>query len=83
MAMGIPVLHGVLGESAEIVSRLGVGKTIAPDHPQVMAQEILHLAMNNSELQQIKEAALKAANQFDRKHLAQSMLVSIAKFAKT
>jgi glycosyltransferase involved in cell wall biosynthesis len=83
MAMGIPVLHGVLGESAEIVSRLGVGKTIAPDNPQVMAQEILHLAMNNPELQQIKEAALKAANQFDRKHLAQSMLISITKAAKT
>ena len=83
MAMGIPVLHGVLGESAEIVSRLGVGKTIAPDHPQVMAQEILHLAMNNPELQQIKEAALKAAYQFDRKHLAQSMLVSIVKTVKT
>jgi glycosyltransferase involved in cell wall biosynthesis len=83
MAMGIPVLHGVLGESAEIVSRLGVGKTIAPEHPQVMAQEILHLAMNNPELQQMKEAALKAANQFDRKYLAQSMLVSITKTAKT
>jgi glycosyltransferase involved in cell wall biosynthesis len=79
MAMGIPVLHGVLGESAEIVSRLEVGKIIAPDHPQAMAQEVLHLAMNNQELQQMNEAALKAANQFDRKHLAQSMLVSIAK----
>jgi hypothetical protein len=83
MAMGIPVLHGVLGESAEIVSRLGVGKPIAPDQPQVMAEEVLHLAMNSPELQQIKEAALKAANQFDRKHLAKSMLVSIAKVAKT
>jgi hypothetical protein len=83
MAMGIPVLHGVLGESAEIVSRLGVGKTIAPEHPQVIAQEILHLAMNDQELQQIKEAALKAANQFDRKYLAQSMLVSITKAVKT
>jgi hypothetical protein len=83
MAMGVPVIHGVLGESAEIVSRLGVGKTIAPDNPQVMAQEILHLAMNNQLLQQMKEAALKAANQFDRKYLAQSMLVSITKAGKT
>jgi hypothetical protein len=73
----------VLGESAEIVSCLAVGKTIAPDHPQVMVQEILHLAMNNPELQQMKEAALKAANQFDRKHLAQSMLASIMKIVKT
>jgi glycosyltransferase involved in cell wall biosynthesis len=83
MAMGIPVIHGVLGESAEIVSCLEVGKTIAPDHPQVMAQEILHLAMNNLELQQIKEVALKAANQFDRRQLAKSMLVSIIKTVKT
>jgi glycosyltransferase involved in cell wall biosynthesis len=83
MAMGIPVVHGVLGESAEIVSRLGVGKTIDPNSPQAMAKEILHLAMNNQELQQIKEAALKAANQFDRRYLAQSMLVSITKAVKT
>jgi len=83
MAMGIPVIHGVLGESAEIVSRLKVGKTIAPDYPQVMAQELLHLAINTQELQQIKEAALQAANQFDRKQLAKSMLRSVTKIIKT
>jgi glycosyltransferase involved in cell wall biosynthesis len=83
MAMGIPVIHGVLGESAEMVSRLGAGKTIAPNNPQVMAQELLHLAMNTQELQQIKEATLQAANQFDRKQLAKSMLGSIIKTAKT
>jgi glycosyltransferase involved in cell wall biosynthesis len=74
IAMGIPVIHGVLGESAEIVSRLGVGKTIAPDSPQVMAQELLYLATNAQELRQIKGAALQAANQFDRASLAKRML---------
>lgn len=82
MAMGIPVLHGVLGESAEIVSRLGVGKTIAPDNSQVLAQELFNLSMNAQQLQQMKEVALDAAKQFDREHLAKSMLISIAKTAK-
>lgn len=82
MAMGIPVLHGVLGESAEIVSRLGVGKTIAPDNSQVLAQELFNLSMNAQQLQQMKEVALEAAKQFDREHLAKSMLISIAKTAK-
>lgn len=82
IAMGIPVLHGVLGESAEIVSRLGVGKTIAPDNSQVLAQELLNLSRNTQELTQMKEAALEAAKQFDREHLAKSMLISIAQTVK-
>jgi len=83
MAMGVPVLHGVLGESAEIVNRLGVGKTIIPDCPRVLAQELLNLSMNALELQQMKKAALQAANQFDREHLAKSMLASITETVKT
>ena len=74
MAMGIPVLHAVLGESAEIVSRLGVGKTITPDNSQVLAQELLNLSVNAQELIQMKEASLEAAKQFDREYLAKSML---------
>ena len=83
MAMGVPVLHGVLGESAEMVSRLGVGKTITPNNPQVLAQELLNLSMNAQELNQMKEAALQAVNQFDREHLAKSMLASITETVKT
>ena len=74
MAMGIPVLHGVLGESAEIVSRLGVGKVTTPDNSQVLAQELLNLSRNTPELTQMKEAALKSANQFDRRALGEDML---------
>ena len=81
--MGVPVLHGVLGESAEMVSRLGVGKTITPNNPQVLAQELLNLSMNAQELNQMKEAALQAVNQFDREHLAKSMLASITETVKT
>jgi glycosyltransferase involved in cell wall biosynthesis len=77
MAMGIPVLHGVLGESAEIVSGLGVGKPITPDSPQLLAQELLNLYMNVEELTQMKKSALQSVSQFDREHLAKSMLISI------
>jgi glycosyltransferase involved in cell wall biosynthesis len=75
MAMGIPVLHGVLGESAEIVSRLGVGKTITPDNSQVLAQELLNLSKDTQELEQMRDAGLKAAKSFDRRALGERMLM--------
>lgn len=75
MAMGIPVLHGVLGESAEIVSRLGVGKTIAPDNSQVLAQQLCSLSKDTQELAQMRDAGLKAAKSFDRRALGESMLM--------
>jgi glycosyltransferase involved in cell wall biosynthesis len=82
MAMGIPVLHGVLGESAEIVNHFGVGKTIIPDSPYLIAEELLNLSMNAQELQQMKVAAVEGAKQFDRERLAKSMLASITKTVK-
>lgn len=80
MAMGIPVLHGVLGESAEIVNSLGVGKTISPESSQELAKELLRLAKNPQELELMRQAGLISAGRFDRARLAQKMLM-VVKFA--
>src|SRR5690606_8562347 len=44
MAMGIPVLHGVAGESAEIVEREGVGLVFEPEDDAALAMLVLKLA---------------------------------------
>ncbi|MEZ5851427.1 MAG: glycosyltransferase family 4 protein [Hyphomicrobiaceae bacterium] len=44
MAMGIPVLHGVPGESAEIVRREGCGLLFEPENADALAADILSLA---------------------------------------
>ena len=43
MAMGIPVLHGVAGESAEIVEREGVGLVFEPENTDQRCQGLLRL----------------------------------------
>lgn len=74
MGMGIPVLHGVLGESAEIVNRLGVGKTISPESPRELALELMKLPVNSETLDQMRRAALNSAGIFERRQLALNML---------
>jgi glycosyltransferase involved in cell wall biosynthesis len=79
MGMGIPVLHGVLGESAEIVNRLHVGITVAPENPQILANELLALSSDSEVLREMRRASLNAAGQFDRSQLALNMLLTLKK----
>jgi glycosyltransferase involved in cell wall biosynthesis len=77
MAMGIPVLHGVLGESAEIVKRLGIGKVITPESSEELALELITLSANSGLLDQMRRASLNFASQFERKQLALNMLLPL------
>ena len=77
MAMGIPVIHGVPGESSEIVNRLGVGKVIIPEIPKIMASEILKFAVDSQGLKKIKQVAIKVSADFDRENLARILLCVI------
>lgn len=73
MAMGIPVIHGVLGESAEIVRRERVGEIFQPgDHGQ-LAAKIEEFAGSERRLAEMRAAALSAAPRYDRAHLAARM----------
>ena len=77
MAMGIPVLHGVQGESAEIVEREGVGLLFEPENAKALAQELLILAREPDVHRQIQTQGPLAAMKFCRKELALSMIYLI------
>ncbi len=74
MGMGIPVLHGVAGESATIVQREGVGLVFEPENTQQLVDGLLCLRADRALRATLKAAGLQAATHYDRSHLAATML---------
>lgn len=74
MGMGIPVLHGVAGESADIVEREGCGIVFEPENTVDLVARLLELRANSGLRNQLREAGLRAAGRYDRKNLALGML---------
>jgi glycosyltransferase involved in cell wall biosynthesis len=77
MAMGIPVLHGVAGESAEIVTREGAGLCFEPENPTELAALISRLYRSPAECATIARSALAASSKYDRKAQAERMLETL------
>jgi glycosyltransferase involved in cell wall biosynthesis len=74
MAMGIPVLHGVEGESADIVSKHRVGILFESENPEALLQAVMELAENARLRDTLRENGQKAASHYDRDVLAGKML---------
>jgi glycosyltransferase involved in cell wall biosynthesis len=74
MGMGIPVLHGVAGESAEIVQREGVGVLFEPENADELVTGLLRLEADRALWQACHERGLAAARTYDRSALAAVML---------
>jgi glycosyltransferase involved in cell wall biosynthesis len=74
MGMGIPVLHGVAGESAGIVQREGVGLVFEPENAEDLVASILRIKQDAHLLGQLSRAGLHASTRYDRKVLANRML---------
>lgn len=74
MGMGIPVLHGVAGESADIVLREGVGEVFESENVQQLVFKLLHLRDNPTKYSSFQKNSLIAAQLYDRKNLALQML---------
>jgi hypothetical protein len=74
MGMGIPILHGVDGESAEIVRDCGVGEVFRSEDSRDLADRVMRLANAPEALQSFRENCAKSAKQFDRSELALRML---------
>ena len=74
MAMGIPVLHGVEGESAELVQREEVGLTFEPQNPGELCKILVQLAEDKALQKQLRANCADAATRYDRKALASKML---------
>ena len=74
MAMGLPILHGVLGESAEIVEREGAGLPFEPENAESLCAALTRLASDGALIQKTRANALAAAQRYQRKALAERML---------
>ncbi|MEP9373755.1 glycosyltransferase family 4 protein [Mesorhizobium sp. KR1-2] len=74
MAMGIPVLHGVPGESAEIVEGGRVGLIFEPENAQQLRDRLITLSRNRQLAKELGANGIEAARKFDRAHLANRML---------
>ncbi|MBM5811019.1 MAG: glycosyltransferase family 4 protein [Gammaproteobacteria bacterium] len=74
MGMGLPVLHGVAGESAGIVGREGVGIVFEPEDAKALCDGLTRLRHDAALYRSCRENALTAAARYDRTALALAML---------
>ena len=77
MAMGIPVLHGVPGESAAIVEREGVGLVFGSEDAEDLARVLRRVSTDGALLQRFREACVLAAPKYERGFLANRMLAFV------
>lgn len=74
MAMGIPVLHGVRGESADIVEREGAGLTFEPENAVALHDRLVQLVADPQLSARSAAQGVEGAKNYDRRHLARRML---------
>lgn len=74
MGMGIPVLHGVEGESADIVRREGVGVVFEPENASELVEHLQNLRRNKVTYDACQRNCLQTAKKYDRTALASKML---------
>ena len=77
MGMGIPVLHGVAGESAEIVASEECGQVFEPENVDALCAGILMLKHQPALREKFRNNGLMAAGRYDRHELARKMLDEI------
>lgn len=77
MGMAIPILHGVEGESAEIVIKHEIGLTFEPENHLALVDRLLVLHDDREERGRLSHNGPLAAVQYDRKVLAEKMLAVI------
>lgn len=74
MGMAIPILHGVEGESSEIVIRHGIGLTFEPENHLALVERLLVLHDDWEMRERLARNGPIAALQYDRNALAEKML---------
>lgn len=74
MGMGLPVLHGVAGESAEIVRSEGVGVVFEPENAEELVSLMKQFRSDSSAYGRYRANGLVAAKKYDRTALALRML---------
>ena len=74
MGMGLPLLHGVAGESAEIVQREGVGLVFEPENVHQLVHHLLAMHGDAEARDGYRRSGPQAARRYDRRTLALEML---------
>lgn len=83
MAMGIPILHGVPGESSEIVEREKVGFVFSSGDHNALYRGILNLKTSRQVFESFRKKCLEAAPHYDRVRLAGDLLLILETVAKS
>lgn len=81
MAMGIPVLHGVEGESAELVRSEDIGLTFEPENAAALCAGLFRLAEDGALRHRLRANCAGAARRYDRQALARQMLAVLEQTA--
>lgn len=79
VGQAIPILHGVQGESAQLVEEYGVGVVFPSDDANSLKGAIESLYSNSSISNECKANAEKYAPLFDRKQLADEMYEALSR----
>jgi glycosyltransferase involved in cell wall biosynthesis len=74
MAMGVPIIHGVAGESADIVRTTGSGICFAAEQPDALLSAIRKIATDKGGYQRMKTCCLSSAQNYNRASLADRMV---------
>ncbi len=74
MGMGLPVLHGVAGESADIVRGDGVGIVFEPENAAQLVEHLRFMRRDTAAYDGYRVQCLKAAGKYDRTSMASRML---------
>lgn len=77
MAMGLPIILGVEGESADLIATEDVGVLVEPENPEALAAAIRKLARDHAMRAAMAERGLATARRYDRRNLALSMLQNL------
>lgn len=78
MGMGLPmVMTSPVGEATNILDKTGSGVIVNPESPKEVAQAIRGLYEDRFRLEELAANSSKAAKKYDRKKLAELMLIKI------
>ena len=77
IAMGVPILHGVRGESAQIVKKYHIGVTFSSQQPLELLQQAQRVMEDDNFRHQLKRNAIKTSKLYCRKKLAMEMLTCL------
>lgn len=79
MGMGLPVLHGVAGESADMVCAENVGIVFEPENAEELVAQMKVLKNDRPRYEKYRSNGLAAARKYDRTALAMEMLALLDK----